>query len=132
MNLTEPLPCSHTCKGIDIAFESVAHDRRLVEMFRAPRPAFLAFPQLREGAAHHRGSDDFAALNEPRQLIRREAFETRPEPDIGSIGTWAWRPTRCSISSNAGLVVRVSRCWRSSNARFSCRWVRTSAVPFER
>src|SRR5207253_3973964 len=46
-------------------------------------------------------------------------------PTYGEIGTWACIPTRCSISPAAVARRRRSRCWRSSRARFSARWLRT-------
>src|SRR5439155_23014248 len=41
-------------------------------------------------------------------------------------GTWACIPTRCSISTAADAFRRRSKCCRSSSARFSARWLRTS------
>src|SRR5207244_2300870 len=74
----------------------------------------------------------------PRRTARRSLIKSASSlgwnpssrvqsPTYGEFGTWACIPTRCSISWAADARRRRSRCWRSSRARFSARWLRTVA-----
>ncbi len=43
----------------------------------------------------------------------------------GGSGSCAWRPSKCSVISRAGIFARTSRCCRCSKVRFRVRWLST-------
>ena len=55
---------------------------------------------------------------------RRKSLRRVHRPTYGGLGTWAWRPTRRSMASRAGIACRSSSICRARVARFSSPSVR--------